>query len=116
MIRKQRGDIAEHRACQYLRRHGLKLIKQNYHSPMGEIDIIMQDAEALVFVEVRYRKHRQYGGALESVDWRKQRKLKLSALHYLNSVNGHGQACRFDILCLQGELRKPDFYWIKNAF
>ena len=93
----------------------MKLIQRNYRCPLGEIDLIMRDRHCLVFVEVRYRRQSRFGGALESIDTHKQTKLRRAALHYLNSVNGHGSECRFDILCLQGELHKPDIMWLDNA-
>jgi len=97
-------------------RQGLTKVQTNYHCPCGEIDLILQDNEYLVFVEVRYRKNNDYGGALNSIDWRKQKKIKRSAEHYLVTHKKNDFACRFDILCVTGNLAKPDIYWVANAF
>lgn len=110
------GNRAEKLATEYLRKAKLKLLERNYHCRWGEIDIVMQDTESLVFVEVRYRQSAQFGGALESIDFRKQQKLRRTAEHYLIDRKKTDVAARFDILCLSGELRSPQYQWIKNAF
>ena len=114
------GNRAEKLALNYLRRQKLKKIECNYHCRYGEIDIIMRDnysgGNSLVFVEVRYRRNDDFGGALASVDRHKQAKLRRSAQSYLQAHNLSDSPCRFDILCLAGDLKKPEFNWIKNAF
>lgn len=111
-----RGNRAENLALEYLRKQQLSLQQRNFSARSGEIDLIMLDDDYLVFIEVRYRKGQQYGGALESIDWRKQRKLRRTAELYLMQQKLADQACRFDILCLSGNLADPTFQWIKNAF
>ncbi len=110
------GSRAEKLALNFLKKQGLKLIQKNYSCRYGEIDIVMQDSDYLVFVEVRYRKSMQFGGALASIDQRKQQKLRNSAEHYLNHHKKVDTPCRFDILCINGDLRKPQMDWIQNAF
>ncbi len=108
---KQTGDYYEKQALAYLIRHGLILIESNYHSRFGEIDLIMQDQEFLVFVEVRYRSTNQYGGPLASVTKAKQSKIIKCAQMYLVQQS-HEHYCRFDLVCFNDQ--QPD--WIKNAF
>jgi putative endonuclease len=115
--RQRRGTHAEDQACRYLQRQGLRLIERNYRSRRGEIDLIMRDADSLVFVEVRYRRQHRYGSGLESVDRHKQRRIAACAAHYLLC---HPQAAllaaRFDVVALtpgDGGLRID---WIRNAF
>ena len=55
-----RGKDAENRACHYLQAQGLQLLHRNYRSKGGEIDLILQDTDSLVFVEVRYRRPVSY--------------------------------------------------------
>ncbi len=110
------GSRAEKLAAKHLRRSGLSLIRQNYRCRLGELDLIMQDQEYLVFVEVRHRKSQSHGGALESVDYRKQKKLRRAAESYLLEFKLHNQAARFDVVCVDGTLTKPNIQWIKNAF
>ncbi|MBX2847887.1 MAG: YraN family protein [Acidiferrobacterales bacterium] len=110
------GDQAEKLAQKFLKNQGLKLHQTNYHCRYGEIDIVMQDDDYLVFVEVRYRKSTDFGGALESVDSHKQRKLRNSAEHYLIKNKINDTPCRFDILCVNGNLKQASIDWIQNAF
>ncbi|MCL4157394.1 UNVERIFIED_CONTAM: hypothetical protein GTU68_064803 [Idotea baltica] len=110
------GNRAEKLACRYLNKQGLELVQKNYHCRYGEIDIVMRDDDYLVFVEVRHRKSMHYGGALASIDKRKQQKLRNTAEHYLNRYKKTDAPCRFDILCVNGDLNKPQIDWIKNAF
>ena len=63
-----KGTIAENKARQYLEKHGLKFVEKNYRCRNGEIDLVMQDKNELVFVEVRYRKNDSYGSALDTID------------------------------------------------
>ena len=109
---QQRGTEAELNAQRHLQQHGLKTLARNHHCRGGEIDLIMQDGETLVFVEVRLRRNTRYGGALASVDWRKQHRLSIAAQHYLQLHPWNGP-CRFDVVGLDAS-GKPD--WIKNAF
>lgn len=76
----------------------------------------MQDQDYLVFIEVRHRKNLQYGGALESITPSKQAKLRRAAKVYLQTTKTHDCPCRFDILCITGNLQKPEYQWIENAF
>ena len=111
---KQRltGKRAEDLACRFLQGEGLLLIGRNYHCRFGEIDLIMQDHDDLVFIEVRYRRSARYGSGAESVDHNKQRKIIFTANHYLQAHPSH-QACRFDVVTLAPD-QAPQ--WIINAF
>ena len=84
--KSDRGQQAENAAAQWLQQQGLSLLQRNYRCRQGEIDLIMQDNDDLVFVEVRWRKHHSHGGALASVDYHKQKRLILAARHFLGST------------------------------
>ena len=114
---RNKGARGERHALNYLLTQGLRLVEQNTRSPCGEIDIIMRDGEEWVFVEVRYRHTRDYGGGLESVTRSKRRKLINTAEHYIQRHHKtHFDACRFDIIELGGNMNTPDINWIKDAF
>jgi putative endonuclease len=83
---------------------------------MGEIDLIMQDLNTLVFVEVRYRKSTVYGSPLETITQSKQNKIRLTAESYLSKHKLNNIDCRFDIVGLSGNIASPAIEWIKNAF
>ncbi len=107
-----KGNIAENKACQYLENQGLKLIKKNYRCRSGEIDLIMQDKDELVFVEVRYRKNNTYGTAIDTVDSSKIKKLINTANHYIIKHQLDTPA-RFDIVGFDSSFSPK---WISNAF
>jgi len=109
---QQLGKDAENTAAQFLIKQQLRVITRNYLCRGGEIDLIMQEGQYLVFIEVRMRSHSQFGSALASVDWRKQARLIHTAQHYLLKHPWPGP-CRFDVIAVsqQGKCE-----WIKNAF
>lgn len=76
----------------------------------------MSDKDYLVFIEVRHRISSNFGGALESITPAKQAKLRRAAEFYLSQTKNRDCPCRFDILCINGNLRKPEYQWIENAF
>ncbi len=117
LLTNKRGQWAERLAEDYLMQHGLELIQRNYSCRMGEIDLIMQEQNTIIFVEVRYRKNDQYGGGIESIDARKQKKLNSTAMHYLQNNDRYQEhPCRFDAMIITGQSSKPSINWIKNAF
>ena len=109
---QQRGQAAEDRACEYLQAQGFQLITRNYRLRGGEIDLIGHDNECLVLVEVRYRHSEQFGGALQSIDFRKQQRIIRTAQHYLMHYPVD-LPCRFDVIALD---QAQQITWIKNAF
>ncbi|GMR04006.1 MAG: YraN family protein [Gammaproteobacteria bacterium] len=112
-----RGNQAEELACVYLQNNGLKLVERNYRSPFGEIDLVMQQQETLVFVEVRFRRNEKFGTPGETVDARKQAKLRACAEHYLQRAkNSSKKPCRFDIVAVTGGHDGDSLKWLKNAF
>ncbi len=112
-----RGQWAEEFAHRYLCEQGLTPITRNYRCKAGEIDLIMQHQAHLVFVEVRYRQSRQYGGAGASIDSRKQQRIAQAAAHYLQTYRQAQQfACRFDVVLMEGKAEAPRLEWVRDAF
>ena len=108
------GNRAERLAAQFLQQRGLKLLQQNYHCRFGEIDLVMQDGDTLVFAEVRLRSRSDFGGASASINHAKQKKLVRAAQHYLAGLV-RMPPCRFDAVLLH----TPDgssIEWVKDAF
>lgn len=108
----RRGEAAERLAEGHLCAHGLRLRERNYRSPHGEIDLIMQDGQTLVFVEVRQRRNPFFGSGADSVDARKRRRLQLTAEHYLQRQR-QVPCCRFDVVTLDAT---DSVHWIRGAF
>ena len=113
--RQQRGAWGEDFACAYLEQQGLQLISRNYHSRYGEIDLIMQHQQILIFVEVRYRRSASHGSSAESVNFRKQQKIILTAQEYLQSLS-EIPICRFDVLAIMDTMQSVTVDWIQDAF
>ena len=109
------GKQAEEQAKQYLERRGLRLLERNYRCKQGEIDLIMQQAETLVFIEVRYRKSSTFGSALESVTAQKRSRLLAAARHYLQAKRT-SSPCRFDVVGITGQATGAHLEWITDAF
>lgn len=108
------GLEAEKLAATYLANRGLKFIVQNYHCRFGEIDLIMTDAEILVFIEVRLRTGNSFGDAAASITPQKQQKIQLTAQHYLQQYRSP-PPCRFDVI-LMNKTEMQAITWLKNAF
>lgn len=114
---KQTGDSAERIAEMYLIGHGLTLVTRNYRCRFGEIDLIMQQRDTLVFVEVRLRRTRKgndFGGPAASITITKQARIIAAANYYLAGLK-QLPPCRFDALLLNG-LDAKDVEWLPNAF
>lgn len=110
----QAGFEAETRALAFLREKSLSFVCRNFRCKQGEIDLIMQDKDTLVFVEVRKRSHLDYGSGLDSVTIQKQQRLVRAATMYLLEQRLYDRInCRFDIVSLD---KNGEMTWIKNAF
>lgn len=108
------GKAAETLARHYLEEKGLILREKNYRYFGGEIDLIMQDQEIIVFVEVRLRNNKDYGSGFETITKSKQYKIIKTASHFLTKNNLFNKCfCRFDVISIQD---KENITWIKNAF
>lgn len=116
MIKSKRtiGQNAERKAEAFLQGQGLKLLERNYYTRFGEIDLIMRERDALIFVEVRSRQSNNFGTPAASITYQKQQKLLKTAQIYLLQRNlGEKISCRFDVIEILGT---NDPLWIKNAF
>lgn len=104
------GDAGEERARAWLERQGLKTVERNFRCKGGEIDLVMQDGAALVFVEVRKRARGGFGGAAASVTPRKQARLVIAAQTFLLRYRNL-PPCRFDVVAIDGDVLE----WLKNV-
>lgn len=114
--RKAIGDEAELLACEYLSKRGLRLLTRNYRCRGGEIDLIMQHDDSLVFIEVRYRKNIGYGRAAETITVNKQRRIIHCAQVYMQRHRAWNAPARFDVVSIEGQAEKLQVDWISNAF
>ncbi|PPD31733.1 MAG: YraN family protein [Methylomonas sp.] len=108
-----KGETAEQQALVYLQQQGLQLVCSNFRCKLGELDLVMKEGEALVIVEVRFRKSEQFGGALASITAQKQARIVAATQHYVIINRLSHMAIRFDVVALSGA---GPINWIKNAF
>ena len=115
---KALGDAAESRALAWLQARGLTLLERNYrvargpHARGGEVDLILRDADGtLVFVEVRSRRSRGFGGAAASIGASKRARIVYAARHYLQRWRVL-PPCRFDVVCIDDGCVE----WLQAAF
>lgn len=110
--RQVEGEAAESRAARHLADRGLEILQRNFRTRFGEIDLVAREGATLVFVEVRRRKSSAaWGGAVESVDGPKRRRIAAAARAYLARL-GAEPPCRFDVVAIQDETCE----WVRDAF
>jgi putative endonuclease len=114
---RRTGDAFELRALAQLERAGLALLKRNYTTRLGELDLVMRDGETVVFVEVRYRRSTRFGGAAVSVTAAKRTKLVHAASLFLAAHPQYANLeCRFDVVAFEGSPQAPRGVWHRAAF
>jgi putative endonuclease len=108
------GVEAERIAERFLVQHGLALVERNYRCRFGEIDLVMREADTLVFVEVRLRGRTDFGGAAASITSAKRNRLMRAARHYLARMHSV-PVCRFDAVLLTAP-NAAAVEWLRDAF
>lgn len=106
------GKQGESIAKEYLENNGYKVLKTNYTTKLGEIDIIAKDEDRLVFIEVKLRQTARYGYPREAVNYKKQKTIQNVALYYTKIKGLKNQLLRFDVI----EIIDNKINHIKNAF
>lgn len=115
--RRQQGRRWERAAELLLIQGGLRTLQRNFHCRRGEIDLVMLDGVALVFVEVRYRRSDHYGSGADSVTLAKQRRIISAAQHFLARHGRYRQRpCRFDVVSIGQRAGGVEMNWIRAAF
>ncbi|EQF25894.1 nuclease-related domain protein [Clostridioides difficile CD160] len=98
MNNKEKGDFGEEIAVNYLLAKGAKILEKNYRLKLGEIDIIANIGNEIVFVEVKSRSNIKYGYPCESVGFKKRKKIVDVAKYYIIKNNLYNTPIRFDII------------------
>lgn len=107
MNRVELGRWGEEVAANYLTERGYKIVQRNVYLKNGEIDLIMLDGDTLVFVEVKTRSQLLYGTPAESVNRKKQQKLRELALAYFQLQGLYYSSFRFDVCSVVHSTGKP---------
>lgn len=109
------GELGEEVAVRLLESRGYNILCRNYRTKHGEIDIVAEGPDAIVFVEVKTRRSLAFGQPFESVTYRKRRHLVDAARRYIGEVlcGGPreaagpkagpriGKAVRFDVVSVE---------------
>lgn len=110
------GQQAESAAVKFLKVQGYKIIRCNYKTKFGEIDIIAKDKNVICFVEVKARHSKLFGEPAEAVSVTKQRQISKAAICYLKENNLLECPARFDVVSLLCRRDQPEIDLIKDAF
>jgi putative endonuclease len=116
MNRRQKGREGEELAVNFLRTKGYRILERNFRFDRGEIDIIAQEGETLVFVEVKARRSPSFAEAEEAVTGSKKRQLEKVAEGYLVERGIENRECRFDVIAVEFKETRPMIRHIVNAF
>lgn len=107
------GSIQEDRVADWMRRHGYRILAQNFRCRFGEIDLIVKKDGCIIFVEVKYRSTGNCGAPQEAVDLLKQQRICNAASFYLYKTQCPPDTpCQFDVAAVTGK----DIQVIENAF
>jgi putative endonuclease len=96
--RREIGRVGEQLASDFLQKKGYHILSRNWSTRLGELDLVVEDGETLVFVEVRTTCSSRFGLGFQSVDWRKQQKVRRLALQYLQQNRLGQRPIRFDVI------------------
>ena len=110
------GKRGEGATADFLKENGYKILKANYKTKLGEVDIIAYDKDTLCFIEVKTRDSLRFGSPQEAVSHFKQRQISKVALQFLKRNNLLNKKARFDVVSVIYAEDKPAFDLIKNAF
>ena len=114
---KRFGNLGESIASAYLKDNGYRVLDSNFRSNQGEIDIIAEEGDVLVFVEVKNYSYRSYGMPLGAVRKGKRESIIHAAKTYLYKNRIRDKNCRFDVVSLYWEsMSQRKVELIKDAF
>lgn len=111
------GKMAEEIATVFLQEKGFKILEKNFHCHFGEIDLIIERDNYIIFVEVKARSSKSFGLAQEAVTIKKQKKILNVAMWYLMKNNAVEKFFRFDVIAMHQQANgQYDIQHIENAF
>lgn len=110
------GRRAEGIAATHLKKNGYSIIEKNYRTRTGEIDLIAMDGDTLVFIEVKARRTERFGSPKEALSIQKQKKIVLTAYHYLKALGRSDLRIRFDVVSILMAGNDPSIEVVKGAF
>lgn len=110
---REKGSGGEEIARKYLKTLGYKILDLNFRLKIGEVDIIAQDSDTIVFVEVKSATTARFGNPLSWVPfWKQQRIIRVSEV-YLSRHRLYNSPARFDVVAVDHTMK---IYHVKDAF
>ena len=106
-VKHEIGKIGEALASKYLQDNGYKIIERNFKCRQGEIDIITEYKEELIFIEVKTRTNLKYGKPIEAVNQIKEKHIKKATSYYLYKNNKENERIRIDVI---------EVYYLKDKY
>jgi len=110
-----KGNLGEDLAVKYLQKHGYKILDRNFHCRFGEIDIIAQDGQTLVFVEVKTRWSKKFGEPQEAITFKKLRSIIKTMQYFLLLYPKSPRDIRIDVVSIDLGGKFPKLNLIKNV-
>ena len=110
------GLIGQRKAVEFLQKNMYSIMHENYRIKDGEIDIIAEKDNIVVFVEVKLRRNLSFGLPMEAVNIRKQRKITKVAKYYISQYNLYNTDFRFDVIEVYLNKGQATVNHIQNAF
>ncbi len=101
MKRKDVGDLGEKLARNFLKKKGYRIRETNFRCRHGELDIVAEKKDYLVFIEVRTKTGADFGSPEESVTFAKKEKLIALALTYCNTHQNLPLSWRIDFVAVE---------------
>ena len=101
LMRIRTGKRGEELAAAHLVEVGYRIIERNYRCLFGEIDIVAEEGETLVFVEVKSRRSDAYGEPQLAVGHQKQKKMSKISVYYLAERHLRHRQARFDVVAVR---------------
>jgi len=100
MHKQDLGRQGEKLAKRYLKKKGYRHLASNYATRQGEIDLVMQAGDTLVFVEVKTRSDEDYVPPEQVVNYGKRKRIGAAVRHFIQAHDVHDHPCRFDIVAV----------------
>jgi putative endonuclease len=98
-MKRALGLEGENMAARYLQGKGYRILERNYYTRYGELDIICEKEQKLVFVEVKTRRNTKFGFPEEAITRTKMKHMRRAALLYLNGLDSYKEI-RFDVITI----------------
>ncbi|TAL11647.1 MAG: YraN family protein [Nitrospirae bacterium] len=101
-VRTVLGSEGERAAAAFLEARGYRIRERNYRTRLGELDLVAEEGDTLVFVEVKVRRNDRFGGPAAAITAAKQARIARLAQQYVVSRRLGGRPCRFDVVLIWG--------------